>query len=70
MALAAAGTASMSKALSVIGMVVSAILVILFVVNWMVEVPFGPGGTLSTIAFILAAAILGYLSWSTYREQV
>ena len=69
MAVATVGTAPMSKALAVAGMVISAILVLLFGMNWFLEVPFGPGNIVGTMGFIIGAAILGYLSWTVFREQ-
>ena len=65
---AALGTASMSKALCIFGMVISVLLVGLFGLDLATKAPFG-GTLLVDGGFVLLAAILGYLSWTTFREQ-
>ena len=63
----------MPKALCIAGMAISAVLFILFLWDlatpqWMA--PFKRASMMMDIAFILCSAGLGYLSWSTWREQV
>ena len=67
----------MPKALSITGLAISAILLILFLwdfvtpmlgLTWMA--PFKRASWLMDISFILCSAGLGYLSWTTWKEQV
>lgn len=63
----------MPKALSITGLAISVVLFILFMWDlatpaWMA--PFRKASLLMDIAFILCAAGLGYLSWTTWKEQV
>ena len=59
----------MPKALCIVGMAVAALLVLLFGLDLGLGIPFGGKSMLMSIVFIVCAAILGYLSWSTFREQ-
>jgi hypothetical protein len=59
----------MPKALCIVGMVVAALLVFLFGLDLGLGIPFGGTSIVMSIGFIACAAILGYLSWSTFREQ-
>ncbi len=67
----------MPKALCILGMVVSALLAILFLADLVggklfpALAPFGGASyqSLMGVWFLVCAAILGYLSWSTMREQ-
>lgn len=61
----------MPKALCIAGMAIAAILFILFA--WDLTglfAPFKRANMLMDIAFVLSSACLGYLSWSTWKEQV
>jgi hypothetical protein len=61
----------MPKLLTITGMVVAALLVIMFGLDLAVGIPFSKaGGWLVDLLFLLCAGMLGYMSWSTYREQV
>ena len=60
----------MPKALAISGMVVAGLLLLLFGLDLAVWVPFGRASRMVDVVFLLCAAILGYMSWSTYREQV
>jgi hypothetical protein len=57
----------MSKALCIFAMAISVLLVGLFGLDLAIKAPFG-GAALVDGGFLLLAAILGYLSWSTFRE--
>jgi hypothetical protein len=59
----------MPKALCIVGMVVAVLLVLLFGLDLGLGIPFGGGSMVMSIGFIVCAAILGYLSWATFREQ-
>ncbi len=60
----------MPKALCILGMVIAALLVLLFGADLVFRVPFRGLSTVTDIVFIVFSAILGYLSWATYAEQV
>ena len=60
----------MPKALSFVGIVVSALLLLVFGLDLAVGIPFKGANWWMSISFIVFSAILGYLSWSTLREQV
>ena len=59
----------MPKALCIVGMVIAGLLVILFGLDLAIGIPFGKTSAVMSIGFIVCAAILGYVSWSTFREQ-
>jgi hypothetical protein len=59
----------MSKAMTIVGMVVAALLVVLFGLDFVMDVPFGAEGKTMNIGAVVAGSILGYLSFSTFREQ-
>ena len=59
----------MPKALCIVGMVVAAMLLLLFGFDLALKIPFGGASMVMSVAFIICAVILGYLSWSTFREQ-
>ncbi len=58
----------MSKALTIGGMVVAILLLILFATDLAIKIPFKRAAILMDVAFIVCAVILGYLSWSTFKE--
>jgi hypothetical protein len=60
----------MSKALCIIGMVIAGLLAILFGLDLALKIPFGGRSMLMSGAFIACALMLGYISWSTFREQL
>ena len=60
----------MPKALSFVGIVVSALLLLVFGLDLAVGIPFKGANMPMSISFIVFSAVLGYLSWSTLREQV
>jgi hypothetical protein len=61
----------MSRALTIIGMLIAFLILLVFVLDLAIKVPFGgmnASGTMD-IGMIIGGAILAYLSWSAYREQ-
>ncbi len=60
----------MPKALTISGMIVAALLLILFGLDLATSITFKQASKLMDICFIISSLILGYLSWSAYREQV
>ncbi len=58
----------MPKAMTIAGMVVAALLFVLFGADLAVGIPFGGAQSTMNIGALAASAILGYLSYSTFRE--
>ena len=58
----------MPKALTISAMVVSALVLIIFLLDLAIGIPFKKASLAMDIGFIICALTLGYLSWSTYRE--
>lgn len=58
----------MPKILTIAGMVVAGLLLLLFGLDLALGIPFSKASLLLDIGFALAAALLAYLSWSSYRE--
>ena len=62
----------MPKALCMTGMVIAIFLLILFLFDLVVPTawaPFKKASMLMDICFVICASVLGYLSWTTWREQ-
>ncbi len=60
----------MPKALTITGMAVSGLLVLLFGLDLALGFPLRKASLVMDIGFVVCALILGYLSYTTYREQV
>ena len=58
----------MSKALTIVGMVVAGLVGLIFLLDLLVGVPFSGANLVMDIGAIIAAAILGYLSWDALRD--
>jgi hypothetical protein len=58
----------MSKAMTISGMVVAALLVLIFGADLAIQIPFGGANSTMSIGALVVSAILGYLSFSSYRE--
>ncbi len=62
----------MPKALSISGMVIAALILLLFALDLVLPssiAPLARASWLMDIIFVLCAAGLGYLSWITFKEQ-
>jgi hypothetical protein len=59
----------MSKALTIFGMVVAGLLGLAFLLDMIVGIPFGGAKFTMDVGGAVAAGILGYISYSTFREQ-
>lgn len=59
----------MAKAFTIIGMVFSLILLLIFGLDLGLGVPFEGANTTMDIGFVVSALILGYLSFNAFREQ-
>lgn len=60
----------MPKALTISGMVVAGLLLLMFAADLAIGIPFSQASVAMDIIFLVCAVVLGYMSWSTYREQV
>jgi len=58
----------MSKAMTILGMVVASLVGLVFVLDLAVGIPFDRANMVMDIGALIAAAILGYLSWDALRE--
>ncbi len=58
----------MPKALTIGGMVVSAVLLVLFGLDLAIGTPFGGISKVMDIGAVVCALMLGYMSWTTFRE--
>jgi hypothetical protein len=58
----------MPKALTISGMVVAGCLLLLFGLDLALKVPFNRFSLPMDIGFVICCAILGYLSWSAFRD--
>ncbi len=59
----------MPKAMTIAGMVVAALLLLLFGADLALGIPFGGAQMMMNLGVIFGSAILGYLSFTTFREQ-
>ena len=63
----------MPKVLCITGMVIAGLIFVVFLTDLVLPVSFAPfknASRLMDIMFILCAGGLGYLSWSTWKEQL
>lgn len=58
----------MPKALTISGMAVASLVLLVFLLDLALGIPFGRPSLVMDIGFLLSALILAYISWSTYRE--
>lgn len=59
----------MPKVLCLTGMVISILVFVMFLLDLVLAWPFDKASPGLDMAFVVCAAALGYLSWSTFREQ-
>jgi hypothetical protein len=60
----------MSKAMTIFGMVVAGLLALIFVLDMALGIPFEGASWAMDIGALTAAIMLGYISYSTFREQL
>ncbi len=60
----------MAKALCILGIAISALVLIVFGLDLAIKTPFNRASMVMDIGFVICSVILGYLSWTTLREQV
>ncbi|MEO8497275.1 MAG: hypothetical protein ABI614_19570 [Planctomycetota bacterium] len=59
----------MPKALCLAGMVIAIVVFLLFLLDLILKVPFQRANLVMDVAFVLCAGTLGFISWTTFREQ-
>lgn len=60
----------MPKMLSIFGMVIAALILVLFLLDLAIAFPFSRAALVMDIIFVICAGALGWLSWTTFKEQV
>jgi hypothetical protein len=60
---------SMEKWLCLLSMAIAGIVLVAFVLDLVLKFPFGGLSLTVDIVAILAAGLIGYLGWESYREQ-
>lgn len=58
----------MSKAMTIAGLVVAALIFLIFGLDIATGIPFGVEGKMMNIGAMVSSAILGYISFMTFRE--
>ncbi len=59
----------MPKVLCLTGMVIAILILVLFLLDLALKFPFQRINTVMDVVFVICAVVLGYISWSTLREQ-
>jgi hypothetical protein len=59
----------MPKALCLTGMVISIVVFLLFLLDLILGFPFQGASMLLDIIFVICSGTLGFISWTTFREQ-
>jgi hypothetical protein len=60
----------MPKGLCIAGIVVPALLLLVFGLDLAIGIPFNRANTFMDVGFLICTGLLGFLSWTTLREQV
>jgi hypothetical protein len=58
----------MPKALTILGMIVAVLTLLLFGADLAIKIPFQRASGLMDGVFVMCALILGYMSWSSFRD--
>ena len=58
----------MSKAMTIVGMVVAGLIALIFALDLAAKIPFGRASVAMDVGALIAATMLGYVSWDTMRE--
>lgn len=59
----------MPKALAISGLAVAVVVLLVFGLDVAIGIPLGGMSKTMDIGFLVCALILGYISWTTFREQ-
>ena len=60
----------MPKALCIFGIVIAALLLLIFGLDLVIGVPFGKASLMMDVGIVVACGLLGYIGWTTFRRQV
>ena len=60
----------MPKALCIFGIVIAALLLLIFGLDLVIGVPFGKASLMMDAGTVTVSGLLGYISWTTLRRQV
>jgi hypothetical protein len=55
--------------MTIAGLVISGLLALVFALDLFIKVPFNRESTVMDVGFLVCSLILGFLSWTTLREQ-
>lgn len=58
----------MAKGLSIMAMAIAVLVLLLFALDLVLKFPFMRASILMDVTFVICSLILGYLSWSAFRE--
>lgn len=58
----------MSKALTIVGMVVAGLVGLVFILDLALSIPFDRASILMDVGAVISAGLLGYLSWDAMRD--
>jgi threonine/homoserine/homoserine lactone efflux protein len=58
----------MSKAMTIVGMVVAGLVGLVFLLDLAAGIPFDRANSVMDVGALIGAAILGYLSWDAMRD--
>lgn len=58
----------MSKVLTIVGMVVAGLVALLFILDLAIGIPFSQASMLMDVGGLIAAGVLGYLSWDALQD--
>ena len=59
----------MPKALCLTGMVIAIVVALLFLLDLIIKIPFQRANLVMDVVFVICAGTLGFISWTTFREQ-
>ena len=59
----------MAKVLCIAGAVIAVLLVLIFGLDLALKIPFKRASILMDIGFLVCAGLLGFISWTTLKEQ-
>jgi hypothetical protein len=61
----------MPKALTIMGMLIAFLIILVFVLDLVIGMPFGAAkaSMVMHIGMIIGGGVLAYVSWAAYREQ-
>jgi len=60
----------MPKIMTIIGLVLSALIVLVFLLDLALEVPFGRASVIMDVIFVACGIIVAFFSWTTMKEQL